>query len=140
MIKPKANPCKNPDNTEVNKLCFYFSKKYGCKECHRKAKAKEDKSPIKKRAKAIKKVSDKRARQNQLYSVARRLFLEQNPNCAVYPSEKATEVHHISGRRGEKLLDTTDWLAVSRRGHNWIHANPEEAEKKGWLKQGRNSK
>lgn len=129
MIKSKPCCVEGCDNPRfAKKLCKW----------HQNLRV--DRKPVRKRAKAIKKVSDKRARQNQLYSVARRLFLEQHQNCAVFTEKKATEIHHVSGRRGEKLLDTTDWLAVSREGHTWIHNNVEQATKKGWLKEGRNSK
>lgn len=132
MIK-KKKPCKDPNNTEEGKTCYYFTKKFGCIDCTNKYKPKKE---VKKRAKAIKQVSSKRARQNQLYTVARRMFLEMNPKCAIYPHLDATEIHHKKKRNGERLLDTTLWLAVSRQGHNYIHANPEESYSKGWLIKG----
>ena len=38
-----------------------------------------------------------------------------------------TEVHHKAGRKGKLLNYVPYWLAVSRKGHNWIHDNPKEA-------------
>lgn len=102
---------------------------------------KPDKKPtIKKVRQKIKHRTSKRKRQEDLYSVMRRQFLEMNPNCAVFPNKQATEVHHMMSRRGDMLLDTRHWLACSTDGHRWIHANPKEAEEKGWLIKGRNSK
>ena len=69
MIKKKKKPCKDPNNTEVNKLCFYFSKEFGCIDCTRKYKPKKER--VKKRAKAIKKVSKKQQRSNNAVSLAK---------------------------------------------------------------------
>lgn len=41
--------------------------------------------------------------------------------------------HHMRGRLGPLLLDERFWLAVSRPGHDWIHTNPKEAEKLGFI-------
>jgi hypothetical protein len=85
--------------------------------------------------KPIKKVSDKRREQNEQYSIQRKEFLAlpDNKFCPVYPKKRTTEVHHMNGRTGDRLLDQEYWLAVSREGHQWIHLNPEEAREKGWL-------
>lgn len=50
--------------------------------------------------------------------------------CPVSPSP-----HHIRGRLGSLLCDTRYWLACSEAGHRWIHDNPSEARKHGWLAQ-----
>lgn len=46
-------------------------------------------------------------------------------------------VHHIRGRgrggRGPLLRDQRYWMAVSRRGHDWIHRNIEAARAEGWI-------
>lgn len=138
MIKKKKKPCKNPKNTEEGKLCYYFNREFGCADCTNKYKSKKEE--VRKRAKAIRRVSSKRTRQNQAYSVLRKMFLKQHPNCAVFPDRESAEVHHSYGRRGDMLLDTRFWFAVSREGHDKIHANPEWAEEKGFLIKGRNSK
>ena len=46
---------------------------------------------------------------------------------------RVSEVHHIRGRRGKLLRDKRYWLAVSRVGHQWIHAHPKESKERGWL-------
>ena len=97
------------------------------------------KTPIKKAVQRIRQVSSKRQRQNQAYLIMRKMFLETHEMCAVFPNKEATEIHHSNGRRGEYLLDTRYWYAVSREGHLYIHNNPEWAEENGYLIKGRNS-
>ena len=53
--------------------------------------------------------------------------------CAVFPTRRATDVHHIRGRIGQLLFDQKYWLPVSREGHIWIDNNIEEARAKGWI-------
>lgn len=130
MIKRKKKPCKK----ESGKECYYFSRKFGCEDCTKEAKG--NKTKVKKVKQKIKQVSSKRARQNQAYSVMRRMFLEHNPKCEIFPHLDATEIHHKKKRNGDRLLDSTLWMAVSRKGHLYIHANPEEAYEKGWLIKG----
>jgi hypothetical protein len=90
--------------------------------------------------KPIKQFSDKRAKRNQAYLVARKVFLlePQNKYCPVMKTlfnktVEATEVHHTNGRENERLNDRDHWLAVSREGHQWIHNNPKESRELGWL-------
>ena len=111
-----------------------------CKSCAMKHNAKQlaENSTYgaipKKPPTRIKPVSDKRAKQKATYLLARKVFLmeEENKYCPVNGS-LATEIHHTNGRENERLLDREYWLAVSREGHQWIHANPIEAREKGWL-------
>jgi hypothetical protein len=49
-------------------------------------------------------------------------------------SHKATEIHHMAGRRGLALIDTTNFLAVCSTHHRMIHDNPKEASAQGFLK------
>ena len=79
----------------------------------------------------LKPVSKKRAERLKTYSELRKEFLK-GKRCPV-TGEVATEIHHTNGRENERLNDVEFWLAVSRRGHEWIHANPKEAREAGWL-------
>lgn len=79
----------------------------------------------------IKQVSKKRKIELKEYSIERKTFLI-GKICPITKSE-ATEIHHIKGRTNKWLNDKKFWLAVSREGHLWIHANPIEAEKLGYL-------
>jgi hypothetical protein len=98
-----------------------------------------NKTKLKKVTQKIKQFSSKRQRQNQAYLIMRKIFLETYEHCAVFPNLQATEIHHAYGRRGEMLLDTRYWFAVSREGHSHIHSNVEWAEENGYLIKGRNS-
>lgn len=90
--------------------------------------------------KKIKQFSDKRAKRNTAYLLAKKIFMEElgNQHCIVMATihnktVPATEIHHTNGRENERLTDRVHWLAVSREGHQWIHANPKESRKQGWL-------
>lgn len=52
--------------------------------------------------------------------------------CGPHPIPRSTEIHHKKGR-GKYLLDVSTWMAVSRTGHDWIHAHPKEAYEKGYM-------
>ena len=43
------------------------------------------------------------------------------------------EIHHKNKSRGARLLDESQWMAVSRAGHRWIEAHKSEAREKGYL-------
>jgi hypothetical protein len=67
----------------------------------------------------------------------RREFLKENPFCWVAllvfkRLERSTVVHHRRGR-GAYLLDKSTFLATTREGDLWIHANPDEAKRLGFL-------
>ncbi len=91
----------------------------------------KEKDKERKKTKKIAPVSDKRLRQLAEYRKLRNDFLK-GKICPVTGS-KSTEVHHMNGREGERLNDISFFLGVSRAGHEWIHANPSEARRKGWL-------
>lgn len=96
-------------------------------------KAEERASRVKIVQTELKKVSPKMAKALQEYSKLSKIFLEANPQCAVYPDKKSIEVHHGKGRATiELLLDDTYWVAVSREGHIWIETHPQEAKEKGF--------
>lgn len=107
--------------------------------CSSECKINYKKKP-KKQTKPIKQFSDKRAKRNVAYLLANKTFLmeQENEFCPVMGlifnrTVRTTEVHHTNGRENDRLLDRTYWLAVSREGHQWIHANPELAREQGWL-------
>jgi len=97
----------------------------------RKAIKKKFYAPGQAKPKKIRPLSKKRAQQNKLYLELRAAFLV-NKICPI-TGEMATEVHHKKGRCGALLTDVRFFLAVSRRGHVWIEANPAEAEKLGYV-------
>jgi hypothetical protein len=46
---------------------------------------------------------------------------------------RSSEVHHRRGRRFGYYLDDSTWMAVSTKGHRWIHAHPKESREKGYI-------
>lgn len=80
----------------------------------------------------IRSVSPKQKRKLGLYHSIRLQFLH-GKQCEVFPSKKATEVHHMRGRAGTLLIDTRFFLAVSRDGHDLIHRNPNWARLNGFM-------
>ena len=80
------------------------------------------------------------------YIVVRNEFLgkPENKFCPV-TKQPAVEVHHKKGRQHDQyaddwarenniclLIDVRFFLAVSREGHDWIEANPEESKELGY--------
>jgi hypothetical protein len=88
------------------------------------------KEPIARQRTPIKKVSQRKALDNELYKKIRAAWLPQHETCeAQLPgcTQKATEVHHMEGREGILLLHTPKWLAVCHHCHGWITENSREA-------------
>ena len=87
--------------------------------CRRVSKAKAKKP--------IKKVSDKQSKKLRTYSAMRKAYLEFNSSCKaslVGCAGASTDIHHMVGRVGERMLDTTTWIAVCRNCHRIIEDNP----------------
>jgi len=128
-IKPKKKICEGKNKANDFEGCgkerYIFSNGL-CLRCYNSWKRFK-----------IPKVSEKRKSENEAYSLLRKHFLNQPENqiCPI-TGEKAIEIHHTySGKdRAKYFLITSTWIAVSRKGHNWIHDNPKEARQKGYLK------
>lgn len=105
----------------------YFLQKTCSKDCEKEFRSE---NPVKK----ISDKSDKRKVQEAIYSDLRKVFLNQNPRCERNKTHEATEVHHKAGRNGNRLNDISEFMAVCRDCHRYIHENPKEARAKGWLK------
>ncbi len=95
-------------------------------------KAKKSRKPLRRSVNRIKPRTFKRASEEAKYRKRVRAWLV-GKICAVYPLEWATQCHHIFGRVGKLLLWEHGWMAVSERGHNWIHSNPAKAREMGFL-------
>jgi hypothetical protein len=107
-------------------------------------------------------ISKRRAPQLRQYAKQRKRFLAEHPICQVWcahngwtqtpegsysghgklasdkylveiGAQRAVDVHHKRGRIGLMLIAEEHWMAVSRKAHDWIHANPKEARARGWL-------
>ena len=98
--------------------------------------------PVGKRSR-IRKISRKRAAEQQRYKVARLAFLAEFPICAnpkcgkdcdpPKPPRKATDIHHTRGRIGRLYLNSRYWRPVCRRCHDFINENPAAARALGLL-------
>lgn len=131
MEKIKKKKCKAADcgnyftpYKSTDKFCSY-----GCAQKEQVYKATK---PFRK----IKPVSDKQKKRNAEYLKLKHEFMsrEENKICPI-TGEPTTDIHHkFSGKDRQKyFLDISTWVAVSRKGHNWIHDNDKLAREKGYL-------
>lgn len=132
-MKPKEGNCIDCICGKVvpliAKRCNYHYWKY-------RAKIKPIKpiKPIKKQSKTIAQVSNKRAKEQKIYSAKRIIFLVDNPYCEaklVGCTKVSTDVHHTAGRIGKNYLDESTWKALCRECHKWVEENPKEAKDLG---------
>ena len=89
-----------------------------------------------KRAKRIKTVSPKKAKQDREYTKLRKQFLVDHPKCEIEwddkCAKKANQVHHVK-RRGKNYLNVSTWKASCRHCHEMVEHNGSEAEARGFL-------
>ncbi len=55
------------------------------------------------------------------YELKAKRFRAAHPICHVCQENPTEQVHHQKGRKGDKLLDDTKWLAVCNECHRKIH-------------------
>lgn len=133
-IKP-TKICKNKGCNKEFKI-YRTTDKYCSYSCLNANK----KNTLKPKQKPINQYSKKRKKESFLYTKKRRSFmeLEENKYCKAgkiifNETLLTTEVHHKAGRKGKLLNYVPFWLAVSRKAHEWIHANPEQSYELGFL-------
>ena len=100
-----------------------------------KCKIHQDKNNIKKKKPKrtpVKKVSDKQKKRNAEYQKTRLEYLNEHKLCEVC-AKPATDIHHVQGRVGDNLTDTSKFMAVCRGCHTFIENNREWAYEKGYL-------
>lgn len=131
--------CDNPIENRDTGLCASCGQalrkaKRLAKSAHYKRQRMIEQAFVRKPKAHIRKISDKHRKELDAYMPERDKFLK-GKRCAVYPDQKATEVHHMKGKgtgyfdawaeeRGiTKLMDQRFWLAVSRDGHRQITDN-----------------
>lgn len=78
-------------------------------------------------------MSKKRKTQLNEYSKLRKEYLAVYPKCQVCEKNNSNQIHHRKARWGERLNDTTFFLAVCEDCHNTIHADPAWAYAYGYL-------
>lgn len=82
----------------------------------------------------MRKVSDKRRKQNEEYLKAKKAQgpLVRCHLCGVAMAVGSSEFHHTEGREGTKLIGRGVFLC--REHHRWVEQNREAAAKMGLLK------
>lgn len=121
---------------EANNKCA------SCNHAERKADREATKQALKPKPTYIRKVSEKRGKTSRSYSHEKAAFMK-GKICPVYASEPVVDIHHQKGRIGYAddwarsrgitlLMDKRYWLAVSRKGHDYIGTHPALAREKGW--------
>lgn len=141
-VTRKCNCCREsffpPGNSSLKKFCSKYQrckdadKEWALKERQKKNdRAKNQKKHILKRT-PLNKISKKRIAQNKEYEILRKKFIKDNPKCELCP-KSTKDLHHKNGRNGSRLTDPVYFMAVCRSHHEFIHLNPEESRKNGWL-------
>jgi len=85
---------------------------------------------------AIRKVSTKRAAQRRVYLRKRAVFLQRRLYCEIFKdgcTRRSTQIHHMHGCEGAKLLDEEWWLPACASCHRYLHDHPRMARDEGFL-------
>lgn len=81
----------------------------------------------------LRRVSKKRAKENQEYAKVKREYLKAHPVCEGCHSAKATSLHHYRGRIKGLLCDTRFFKALCHGCHEFVHLCPLNAREMGLL-------
>lgn len=85
--------------------------------------------------KPIKKISDKQKKINVAYTALRKAFMFTHPVCQFKGcNASATDIHHMMGRSGGNMLNSSTWMSICREHHTWCHNNDKEARELGYIK------
>lgn len=135
MIQPKKKIC---DGCGLDSFIWknVDGKRY-CKQCsNNTGVAKPSNIKPTARLKPIPPRSQKRSKEERIYSGKRIIFLQENPMCQAHLpgicTKHATQIHHKKGKIGGLLLNILFWLGVCHACHEWIENNREEAMEKGF--------
>ncbi len=122
--------------SRCNLESFIWTSRGGEKLCKKCSTTGVDMKKPTTKAKPIAPRSQKRSKEERLYSAKRVLFLSEFPMCQAniqgVCKGQATEVHHKKGRIGNDLLDETNWLALCHNCHEYVENNREFAMEKGY--------
>lgn len=122
--------------SKCNLESFIWSSRGGEKLCKKCSTTGVDMKKPTTKAKPIAPRSQKRSKEEKLYSAKRVLFLLDFSMCQAniqgVCKGQATEVHHKKGRIGNDLLDETNWLALCHNCHEYIENHREFAMEKGY--------
>jgi hypothetical protein len=100
-----------------------------CKDCWSCHSSKNKIKPTQKKPLSPK--SSKKEKLDAAYAVLRQSYLKNHPMCeARLPgcNLSASDIHHKHGRVGDLYLDDTEYIALCRNCHRWIHDNPAKAK------------
>ena len=122
--------------SKCNLESFIWTSRGGEKLCKKCSTTGVDMKKPTIKAKPIAPRSQKRSKEEKLYSAKRVLFLLDFPMCQAniqgVCKGQATEVHHKKGRIGNDLLDETNWLALCHNCHEYVENNREFSMEKGY--------
>lgn len=100
-----------------------------CKDCWSCHSSKNKIKPTQKKPLSPK--SSKKEKLDAAYTILRQSYLKNHPMCeARLPgcNLSASDIHHKHGRVGDLYLDDTEYIALCRNCHRWIHDNPAKAK------------
>lgn len=114
-----------------------------CKDCWKEKLASQgDYFPSKvvsvvknKKVATIKPISDKKAKELQVYRRVRDKYMKEHPICE-YPGCHSTNItlHHMAGRVGLDLINIGNFKSLCVAHHRWVEEHPKEAKKIGLSK------
>lgn len=136
MLKVKLKHCDGPCQSDKQIWVNKNGKRY-CRDCWFKMKPTKplSRSSLTKSQKSIPKQSNRRKKEQILYSSMRLQFLKYNPICKMnipgLCTKIATEVQHLKGR-GKYYLDMTFWMSACHFCHSYATDHPAEAIENGW--------
>ena len=84
----------------------------------------------------IRKVSKKLMKLKTIYGHLRNEFMENHPYCEARLPEckiQSQDLHHRAGRSGQRLIDESNFMAVCRSCHSFLHdkMSASEARERG---------
>jgi hypothetical protein len=83
----------------------------------------------------VKRITEKRAKQNREYLEMREQFLDQYPMCQIKDcTKKSTEIHHIKGKANDLLTNPENFLAICPDCHKEITEHSAKAIQDGYSK------
>ena len=81
--------------------------------------------------------SAKMQKKMKQYNLLRAAYIADHPQCEIAMDActgASTEIHHMAGRRGDRLTDSTLFRATCRSCHRWVTDHSREAIQLGHSK------
>lgn len=132
-MKSKAKLCAGCNQPKI--IWKNIGGKKYCQQCSIGVAKLDDRAKpakaVPSRSSGIKRVSDKKAKLDIAYSVLRKRYLLDHPNCMARLPDctlKSTDIHHMMGKVGLLYLDDTQFVALCRVCHQKIELSPDLAK------------